>query len=110
MRFALVLLFIPAAYSQNQPEAKDIIRKSVDHDLLNFERLKDYTYTERAEARAYDTHGKLKKTEVETNEIFILGGHDYARLTARDDLSLIRGTGIAQGTEKLDKEIGQARA
>jgi hypothetical protein len=104
MRFALVLLFIPAAYAQNQPDAKEIIRKSVDHDLLNFERLKDYTYTERTETRDYDARGKLKKTEIETHEIFVLGGHDYARLIARDDRPLAERESRNE-REKLHKEI-----
>jgi hypothetical protein len=103
MRFALVLLFSQIAFSQN-PEAKEIIRRSVDHDLLNFERLKDYTYTERAEERAYDPHGRLKKTEIETYEIFILGGHDYARLVARNDQAL-PGKEARKEQVKLDKEI-----
>jgi hypothetical protein len=104
MRFALVLLFIQIAFSQNEPDAKEIIRRSVDHDLLNFERLKDYTYTERAEARAYDTRGKLKRTEIETHEIVFLGGHDYARLIARDDQPLSERDARKE-QDKLDREI-----
>jgi hypothetical protein len=105
MRFVLVLLFGQIAFSQDPaPDAREIIRKSVARDLFNFERLKDYTYTERDEARAYDTHGKLKKTEIETHEILFLGGHDYARLTGRDDKPLSEKDAKKEH-EKLDKEI-----
>jgi len=101
----LVLLLSLAAFSQDpSPDAKEIIRKSIDRDLFNFDRLKDYTYTERDESRAYDMHGKLKKTEVETNEIFFLGGHDYARLVGRDDKPLSEKDARKE-QEKLDKEI-----
>jgi hypothetical protein len=105
MRFALVLCFCQIAFSQDpSPDAKEIIRRSIDRDLFNFERLKDYTYTERDEERAYDTHGKLKKTSIETHEIFFQGGHDYARLIGRDDKPLSTKEARKE-QEKLDKEI-----
>ncbi len=50
----------------------------MDRDLLNFERLKNYTYTERDEERSYDKHDKLTKTQVETYDIAILGQRAYA--------------------------------
>jgi hypothetical protein len=84
----------------------EIVRKSVEHDLVNFERLKNYTYLERDEARAYDTHGKLKKTEVTTYEILILGGRDYARQIQRDDRPLPQKDARKE-QERMDKELAK---
>jgi len=41
-------------------------------DMLNFERLKDYTYIEHDEERSFDKHAKLVKTERQTYEVLIL--------------------------------------
>jgi hypothetical protein len=87
-------------------DPKDIVARSVDRDLLNFERLKNYTYTERDEARSYDNRGKLTKTQVETYDILILGQRAYARLIARDDKPLpSKEAGKEQ--QKMDREIAK---
>jgi hypothetical protein len=84
----------------------EIVRKSVEHDLINFERLKNYTYLERDEARAYDIHGKLKKTEIATYEILILAGRDYARQIERDDRPLPEKDARKEA-ERMDKELAK---
>jgi uncharacterized cysteine cluster protein YcgN (CxxCxxCC family) len=81
-------LLVCCLVAAQNPDPKEIIRKSVDRDLLNFERLKNYTYTERDDDRSYDKSGKLTKQEVQTFEIMILGGRAYSRLTARGDKPL----------------------
>ncbi len=103
MRLALGLLGLSVAFGQT-PDPKEIIRKSVDRDLLNFERLKNYTYTERDEERSYDKHGKLIKTQVETYDIAILGQRAYARLIERDDKPL-PAKEARKEQQKMDREI-----
>lgn len=98
---AAVLVFALGASGQ---DAKEIIQRSVQRDLLNFERLKDYTYVEHDEERTYDKRGKLVKTQRETYEVMILGGHDYEKLIERDDKPLSPGDARKE-QEKLDKEI-----
>lgn len=105
MRFALGLALCFAAAAQS-PDPVEIIRKSVDHDLLNFERLKNYTYTERAEDRSFDKNGKLTKTQIETYEIMILGGRAYARLIQRDGKPLSEKDARKE-QEKMDREIAK---
>lgn len=94
------------AETAGAPDAVEIVRKSVAHDLINFDRLKNYTYLERDEARAYDTHGKLKKTEIATYEILILGGRDYARQVERDDRPL-PDKDARKEQERMDKELAK---
>lgn len=109
MRFALGVVAASLVFAQGdntRPDPAEIIRKSVAHDLVNFERLKNYTYTERDEARAYDTRGRLKKTEIDAYEILILGGRDYARLIGRDDKPLPEKEARKE-QEKMDKEAAK---
>jgi hypothetical protein len=101
MRRWALFLIAPLAFGQ---DAKEIIQQSVQHDLLNFERLKNYTYVEHDEDKTFDRHGKIKKTERETYEVMILGGHDYERLIERDDRPL-SPTEARKEEDKLDKEI-----
>ncbi len=105
MRFVLALTVGTLAFAQS-PDPTEIVRKSVAHDLVNFERLKNYTYTERDEARAYDNNGRLKKTEIDAHEILILGGRDYARLIGRDDKPLSERESLKE-QEKMDKEAAK---
>jgi hypothetical protein len=102
--FALLpaaVLFAPGAFAQ---DAKEIIQRSVQRDLLNFERLKDYTYVEHDEERSFDKHAKLVKTERQTYDVLILGGHDYEKLTERDGKPLSPNDARKE-QEKMDKEI-----
>src|SRR5579863_9314366 len=103
MRWLFTLLCGTLAFAQ---DAQDIVRRSVQHDYLNFERLKDYTYTQRNEERTYDRQGHLKKTETETYDILILGGHDYEKLIARDDKPLPEKEARKE-QEKMDQEIAR---
>ena len=100
------LLVCPLAFTQDSENAREIIQKSAAHDLINFERLKNYTYHERDEARAYDTRGNLKKKEIETYEILILGGRDYARLIARGDKPLPEKEARKE-QDRMDKELAR---
>ena len=100
MKWALILL-APAVFAQ---DARDIIRRSVQRDLLNFERLKNYTYLEQDQIKSFDKHAKLKKTESETYEIMILGGHGYAKLTARNGKPLSANDSQKE-RGKLDQEV-----
>ncbi len=103
MRLALGLLAASIAFAQ-APDPKEIIRKSVDRDLLNFERLKNYTYTERDEERSYDKARQAYETQVETYDIAILGQRAYARLIERDDKPL-PAKEARKEQQKMDREI-----
>src|ERR1700722_17533113 len=103
MRWMVSLLLCSAAFAQ---DAKEIVQRSVQRDLLNFERLKDYTYVEHDEERSFDKHAKLVKTERQTYDVLILGGHDYEKLIERDDKPLSPNDARKE-QEKMDKEIKQ---
>jgi hypothetical protein len=103
MRWWLALLCGTLAFAQ---DAQEIVRRSVQRDYLNFERLKDYTYTQRNEERSFDKQGHLQKTEIETYDILILGGHDYEKLIARGDKPLPEKEARKE-QQKMDQEIAR---
>jgi len=98
-----VLLFaLGAAAQEREPDAIEIIRRSVERDWTDFESRKNYTYQERSEFRQHKGDGKLASSKSETNEILILGGRPYERLIARDDRPLPEREARKQ-QEKLEK-------
>lgn len=104
MRCALFLIFASASmYAQDPVE---IIRRSVNRDFTNFERLKNYTYQEREENREFDAGGRVKKTEVETREILILGGRPYGRVIARNDKPLAEKD-VRKEQDKMDRTLAE---
>jgi hypothetical protein len=104
MRCALFLIFTSAwVYAQDPVE---IIRRSLNRDFNNFERLQNYTYQEREENREIDADGRVKKTEVETREILILGGRPYRRVIARDDKPLAEKD-IRKEQDKMDRTLAE---
>jgi hypothetical protein len=96
-----VLICLASTWLQAQDPA-EIIRRSIDRDFNNFDRLKNYTYQEREENREFDAGGRVKKTEVETRDILILGGRPYHRVIARDDKPLSEKDARKE-QEKMDR-------
>lgn len=104
MRATLIVLFaMLPAFGQ---DALEIVRKSLDRDITNFEHLKNYTYHQREEDREYDKNGKLKKTESETTEVLILSGRPYEKRIARNDKPLSEKDARKE-QEAMDKEAAR---
>ena len=99
----VLLLALGAAAQERQPDAVEIVRRSVERDWTDFESRKNYTYQERSEFRQFRRDGKVASSQSETNEILILGGRPYERLTARNDRPLPAREARRQ-QEKLDQE------
>ncbi len=87
-------------------DALEIVRKSLDRDIANFEHLKNYTYQQREEDRQYDKEGRLKKTESETTEVLILAGRPYEKRIAKDDKPLSEKEARKE-QEEMDKELAK---
>jgi hypothetical protein len=82
----LALLCSIAAPLPAAEDAREIVRRSVNRDTLNFELARNYTFVERVEERQRED-GKVK-TESTTYEVSILYGEPYRREIARDDRPL----------------------
>src|ERR1700686_2887679 len=83
----------------------EILRRSVELDQADNERLKNYTYLQTLEAKIH--HGKKSDTtEINTSEITMLAGRQYSRLISRDGKPLSEKEDRQQ-QEKMDKEFAK---
>lgn len=104
-RLAFCLLFLPILCAQN---AKDIIRRSMERDSVNWEQRKNYTYVQRIETRRYDGNHRLIATASESKEILVLDGRRYDRLMARDDQPLSPKEARRE-RDRMDAELARRR-
>jgi hypothetical protein len=100
----LVCLAAGLIISLQAQDAAEIVRRSVERDFRNFERLQNYTFLERTEERRVDKKGNTTSTSSETEEVLILAGRPYYRLVARDDKPLSEKDARKE-QDKLDKEL-----
>ncbi len=107
MRILPGMLATICVYAQ-APDAREIIRKSVDRDFYDFSKVKDYTYIEYEVDREFDANGNLKRTETTTDEVLILGGRPYEKLIAKNDKPLDEKKAKKE-QEEMDKELANAR-
>ena len=102
----VLLLALGAPAQEPAPDPLDIVRRSVERDWTDFESRKNNTYQERSEFRQYGRTRTAAKVRSETNEILILGGRPYERLTARDD-KLLSAREERREQTKLDNELSK---
>jgi len=86
VRLLLVIAVWPVILQAQ--EAREIVRRSVEHDQRNNEIARNYTFLERAEERELDNSGKVKRVESTTEDITLLEGSPYRRKLARNDQPL----------------------
>jgi len=103
MRIALALVFIPVTTAQ-QPDARDIMRRSLAASEHNWKIARNYTFLQRTEERQMDSAGQVKSKQVKTHDVTLLEGSPYFRLTERDDHPLPPAEEKKE-QEKLDKSI-----
>lgn len=87
-------------------DALEIVRRSVQHDQANWERAKNYTYVVRSTMRERDSGGKVKKTEAEAEEIYILYGEPYEKRIEKDGKPL-SAEEQRKEQQKFDKEMAR---
>ncbi len=87
-------------------DAGEIVRKSVDLDQANWQRLKDYTWVARSTERHFDSAGKVRSTERSAWETVMLDGEPYRRMLERDGQPLPPAEQKKQ-QDKLDKSVAR---
>jgi hypothetical protein len=100
----VLLVALGAPAQELAPDPLEIVRRSVERDWTDFESRKNYTYQERSEFRQYARDGKIASVRGETNEILILGGRPYERVTARNDKPM-SSRDEQREQAKLDNEL-----
>ena len=68
-----------------QPDAREIVRRSVAASDENWKLARNYTFLQRTEERQIDSDGRVKSKEVKTYDVTLLEGSPYIRLLERDD-------------------------
>ena len=84
MRVGLALLSVMTAVAA-QPDAREIVRRSVAASDENWKLARNYTFLQRTEERQIDSDGRVKSKEVKTYDVTLLEGSPYIRLLERDD-------------------------
>lgn len=107
--FALCASLPCLLLAQNAPDAREIVRRSVEVDRNNWAIARNYTFLERQETRILDRAGKPRKApEIRTYDVTLLEGSPYRRLVARNDKPL-SAQEERKEQEKLRKSIEERR-
>jgi len=110
MRVLALCASIPALLAaQNAPDARAIVRRSLELDRKNQAVARNYTFLERDETRMLDRSGRQKKpAEIRTYDVTLLEGSPYRRLVARNDRPLAPQEERKE-QEKLRRSIAERR-
>ena len=100
MRLALLAGLLAVALAAD--DATDIVRKSAQHDQVNWERAHNYTFREHIVERKGST------TETRTSEAVILYGQPFERLIAKNDKPL-NDHDRNKEQERFDKEVDKRK-
>ena len=84
MQVALALISVMTA-AAGQPDAREIVRRSVAASDENWKMARNYTFLQRTEERQIDSKGQMKSEEVKTYDVTLLEGSPYFRLLERND-------------------------
>jgi hypothetical protein len=103
---ALLLLAGRTLFAQSAPvDAREIVRKSVDLDQSNWQRMKDYTWIAQQTDRMLDSSGRVKSQRIEKWETVVVYGEPHRRMLERNGTPL-----PAQDQSKEQEKLDQAVA
>jgi len=80
-RFILPVFAAAAALAQ---DPREIVRRSIEQDQLDWTRMKDYTWQAQSVERHFDSHSKVQSTKREKWETLILYGQPHRRMLEKD--------------------------
>ena len=80
-RTLLVFIAVAAAWAQ---DPKELVRRSIAQDQLDWMRMKDYTWQAHSVEKHLDSRGKVESTKREAWETLMLDGQPYRRTLERD--------------------------
>src|SRR3984885_10496278 len=77
-------VLLAAAGALCAQDATEIVRKSVDLDQSNWQRMKDYTWIARQTERSLDSSGQVKSEKTDAWETVVIYGEPHHRMLERD--------------------------
>ena len=87
-------------------DPREIVRKSVELDQANWQRMKDYTWIARETERNLDASGRVKSQKGESWETVVLYGEPHRRMLERDGRPLSLADQKKE-QDKLDKAVAK---
>src|SRR5258708_15412971 len=87
MKLSIAFFALPLLLAA-QPDAREIVRKSIQADNFNAERARNYSMTQRTIERTLDSSGKVKDTETKTVDVLMIHGEPYRKQIAKNDKPL----------------------
>jgi hypothetical protein len=96
----LAVLAVAGCWAQ---DPRELVRRSIAQDQLDWVRMKDYTWQARSVEKHLDAHGKVESTKREAWETLMLDGQPYRRTVERDGKPLSPSEQRSE-QKRLDKE------
>jgi hypothetical protein len=87
-------------------DPREIVRKSVELDQANWQRMKDYTWIARETERNLDASGRVKSQKSESWETVVLYGEPHRRMLEHDGRPLSLADEKKE-QDKLDKAVAK---
>ena len=104
--WAVLLLAVWCAFPALAQDAREIVRKSVELDQVNWLRRADYTWITRERERHFDSRQRVTSNHEEGWETLMLDGEPYRRPIERDDKPLPADQQRKE-QEKLDRAVAR---
>jgi hypothetical protein len=79
-----ILLAFIAFSSARAQDPRELVRRSIAQDQLDWLRMKDYTWQARSLEHHFDSRGRVQSTKQEAWETLILHGEPHRRMLERD--------------------------
>jgi len=95
-----------ALLAQTAPDPLQIVRKSVELDQSNWQRMKDYTWIARQTDRLLDSSGQVKSQKSEKWETVVIFGEPFHRMLERNGKPL-SPQDQRKEQEKLDRAVAK---
>ena len=86
-----ILPALLAAAAAQAQDPKELVRRSIAQDQLDWVRMQDYTWQAQSVERHFDPRGKVESTRREKWETLILDGEPYRRMLEKDGQPLSPG-------------------
>jgi hypothetical protein len=101
----VILAFVTGAVAYAQ-DPRELVRRSIAQDQLDWVRMKDYTWQGHSVERHFDSNGKVGSTKQETWETLILDGQPQRRTLERDGKPLSPDE-VRSEQRRLDREANK---
>src|SRR6516225_6648027 len=98
----VLLAFCGAAAVAWAQDPRELVRRSIAQDQLDWLRMKDYTWQATSAERHFDSHGNVESTKREKWETLMLDGQPQRRTLEKDGKPLTPEEARSQ-QQKLDE-------